>query len=78
METGSAPMIAGRDVVARLIYGFRISCCRADLTIASSFIGIAGWRGAGYFGGKVDLFFQRFIEIWTSMPLLFLLIIRPP
>ncbi|MCZ8185412.1 MAG: ABC transporter permease [Beijerinckiaceae bacterium] len=66
----------GRDVVARLIYGFRISVLFGlILTLASSVIGIAAGAVQGYFGGKVDLFFQRFIEIWTSMPLLFLLII---
>jgi microcin C transport system permease protein len=66
----------GRDVVARLIYGFRISVLFGlILTIASSFIGVAAGAVQGYFGGKTDLFFQRFIEIWTSMPLLFLLII---
>ena len=66
----------GRDVVARLIYGFRISVLFGlILTIASSFIGVGAGAIQGYFGGKTDLFFQRFIEIWTSMPLLFLLII---
>lgn len=66
----------GRDVVARLIYGFRISVLFGlILTVASSFIGVAAGAVQGYFGGKTDLFFQRFIEIWTSMPLLFLLII---
>lgn len=66
----------GRDVAARLLYGFRISVLFGlILTIASSFIGVAAGAVQGYFGGKVDLFFQRFIEIWTSMPLLFLLII---
>lgn len=66
----------GRDVVARLIYGFRISVLFGlILTVASSFIGVTAGAVQGYFGGKIDLVFQRFIEIWTSMPLLFLLII---
>ena len=66
----------GRDVVARLIYGFRISVLFGlTLAIAASIIGIAAGAVQGYFGGKTDLIFQRFIEIWTSMPLLFLLII---
>jgi microcin C transport system permease protein len=66
----------GRDVAARLIYGFRISVLFGlILTLASSVIGVAAGAVQGYFGGKVDLVFQRVIEIWTSMPLLFLLII---
>lgn len=66
----------GRDVVARLLYGFRISVLFGlTLAIAASIIGIAAGAVQGYFGGKTDLIFQRFIEIWTSMPLLFLLII---
>lgn len=66
----------GRDVAARLIYGFRISVVFGlILTLASSVIGVTAGAIQGYFGGKIDLIFQRFIEIWTSMPLLFLLII---
>jgi microcin C transport system permease protein len=66
----------GRDVVARLIYGFRISVLFGlILAVFASVIGIAAGAVQGYFGGKVDLIFQRFIEIWTSMPLLYLLII---
>ncbi|MCU0819690.1 MAG: ABC transporter permease [Beijerinckiaceae bacterium] len=66
----------GRDVVARLIYGFRISVLFGLILAAfASVIGIAAGAVQGYFGGKVDLIFQRFIEIWTSMPLLYLLII---
>lgn len=66
----------GRDVVARLLYGFRISVLFGlILAILSSFIGIAAGAVQGFFGGKIDLIFQRFIEIWTSMPLLYLLII---
>jgi microcin C transport system permease protein len=66
----------GRDVVARLIYGFRISVLFGlTLTIVSSIIGIAAGAVQGYFGGWVDLLFQRFIEIWTSIPALYLLLI---
>lgn len=66
----------GRDVAARLLYGFRLSVLFGlILTFASTLVGVAAGAVQGYFGGKVDLIFQRFIEIWTSMPLLFLLII---
>ena len=65
-----------RDVLARVIYGFRISILFAIvLTIASSIIGVIAGAVQGYYGGKVDLFFQRFIEIWSGLPTLFLLII---
>ena len=66
----------GRDVVARLIYGFRISVLFGlTLTIISSVIGIAAGGIQGYFGGWVDLLFQRFIEVWTAIPSLYLLLI---
>ncbi|RAU17285.1 ABC transporter permease [Nitrincola tibetensis] len=66
----------GRDVLARVIYGFRISVLFAlVLTLASSVIGVAAGAVQGYYGGKVDLLFQRFIEIWSGLPVLFLLII---
>ena len=66
----------GRDVVARLIYGFRISVLFGlILTILSSIIGVAAGAVQGYFGGWIDLLFQRFIEIWTSIPELYLLLI---
>ena len=66
----------GRDVVARLIYGFRISVLFGlTLTILSSMIGIAAGGVQGYFGGWIDLGFQRFIEIWTAIPSLYLLLI---
>ncbi len=66
----------GRDVLARLIYGFRISVFFGlILTFISSIIGIIAGGTQGYFGGKYDLFFQRFIEIWSGLPVLFLLII---
>ncbi|KQW19067.1 peptide ABC transporter permease [Afipia sp. Root123D2] len=66
----------GRDVVARLIYGFRISVLFGlALTIVSSVIGIAAGGIQGYFGGWVDLGFQRFIEVWTAIPSLYLLLI---
>lgn len=66
----------GRDVVARLIYGFRISVLFGlVLTIVSSMVGIAAGAWQGYSGGWTDLLFQRFMEIWSSMPQLFMLII---
>ena len=66
----------GRDVVARLIYGFRISVLFGlILTIISSVIGVAAGAVQGYFGGWTDLLFQRFIEIWSGLPELYLLII---
>jgi len=66
----------GRDVTARLIYGYRISVFFGlILTIISSIIGVAAGAVQGYFGGWTDLLFQRFIDIWTSMPTLYLLII---
>jgi microcin C transport system permease protein len=66
----------GRDVLARLIYGFRISVLFGlTLTLISSIVGIAAGAVQGYFGGWVDLLFQRFIEIWGSLPELYLLLI---
>jgi len=66
----------GRDVVARLIYGFRISVLFGlILTIVSSVVGVAAGAVQGYFGGWTDLLFQRFIEIWTAIPSLYLLLI---
>jgi microcin C transport system permease protein len=66
----------GRDVVARLIYGFRISVLFGlALTIVSSLVGVAAGGIQGYFGGWVDLLFQRFIEVWTAIPSLYLLLI---
>ncbi len=66
----------GRDVLARLIYGFRVSVLFGlILTIVSSVIGVAAGAVQGYFGGWIDLLFQRFIEIWTSVPELYLLLI---
>ena len=66
----------GRDVVARLIYGFRISVLFGlILTVLSSVVGVIAGAVQGYFGGWTDLLFQRFIEIWTAIPELFLLLI---
>ncbi len=66
----------GRDVLARLIYGFRISVLFGlALTAVSSVIGIAAGAVQGYFGGKTDLFLQRVMEIWGGLPELYLLII---
>ncbi|MCF7982286.1 MAG: ABC transporter permease [Pseudomonadales bacterium] len=65
-----------RDVSARVIYGFRISVLFAlTLSIISSLIGVAVGAMQGFYGGKIDLFGQRFIEIWGSIPRLYLLII---
>jgi microcin C transport system permease protein len=65
-----------RDVLARVIYGFRISVLFGfTLTAVSSAIGIAAGAVQGFYGGLTDLLFQRFIEIWSGMPQLFLLII---
>lgn len=66
----------GRDVVARLIYGFRLSVLFGlVLTIISSMVGIFAGAVQGYFGGWVDLIGQRIIEIWSGLPTLYLLII---
>ncbi|UPR27176.1 ABC transporter permease [Vibrio cyclitrophicus] len=66
----------GRDVLARIIYGFRISILFGFiLTIVSSVVGVVVGATQGYYGGWVDLFGQRFIEVWSGMPTLFLLII---
>ncbi len=66
----------GRDVTARLIYSFRISVLFGlTLTLVSSVVGVAAGAVQGFFGGLVDLWFQRFIEIWSGMPTLYLLII---
>jgi microcin C transport system permease protein len=65
-----------RDVTARLIYGFRISVLFGlVLTVFSSIIGVAAGAIQGYFGGWTDLLFQRFMEIWSGLPVLYLLII---
>lgn len=66
----------GRDVFARIIYGFRISVLFGlVLMMVSSCVGIIAGAIQGYFGGKIDLYFQRFIEIWSGLPTLYLLII---
>ncbi|KZK87274.1 Inner membrane ABC transporter permease protein YejE [Pseudovibrio sp. W64] len=66
----------GRDVLARLVYGFRISVLFGlALTLASSVIGIGAGAVQGFYGGWVDLGLQRFIEIWTAMPTLYLILI---
>jgi microcin C transport system permease protein len=65
-----------RDVLARIIYGFRISVLFGlTLTILSSIIGVAAGAVQGYFGGLVDLLGQRAIEIWNGLPVLYMLII---
>ena len=66
----------GRDLLAQLIYGFRVSVLFAlALTVIGVVLGIVTGAVQGFFGGKTDLAFQRFIEIWSSMPELYLLII---
>ena len=66
----------GRDVLARLVYGFRISVVFAlVLTFVSSVIGITVGAVQGYYGGRIDLFGQRILEIWEGLPMLFMLII---
>ncbi|MDX2265738.1 MAG: ABC transporter permease [Hyphomicrobiales bacterium] len=66
----------GRDVLARVIYGFRISVLFGlVLTSLSAVIGVTAGAVQGYFGGWTDLLFQRFIEVWTSIPNLYLIII---
>ncbi len=65
-----------RDVTARLLYGFRVSVLFGlALTLVTSIVGIAAGAIQGYFGGWTDLIFQRVIEIWTSIPVLFIIII---
>jgi microcin C transport system permease protein len=67
---------SGRDVVARLLYGFRVSMLFAlALTFVGTILGILTGAIQGYFAGKIDLWFQRFMEIWSSLPELYLLII---
>ena len=66
----------GRDVAARVIYGFRISVLFGlALTIISSIIGITAGAFQGYYGGRLDLIMQRLIEVWSSLPSLYILII---
>ena len=65
-----------RDVVARLLYGFRISILFGlTLTFFSMIFGVSAGAIQGYFGGNIDLFFQRFMEIWSAIPTLYILII---
>ena len=65
-----------RDVLARVIYGFRISILFGfTLTFFSMIIGVSAGAIQGYFGGKTDLFFQRFMEVWSAIPALYVLII---
>ncbi|XKM14135.1 microcin C ABC transporter permease [Orbaceae bacterium ac157xtp] len=67
---------SGTDVLANIVYGFRISMFFAILlTFASSIIGIILGALQGYYGGKIDLLGQRFIEIWSGLPVLFIIIL---
>jgi microcin C transport system permease protein len=66
----------GRDVLARVLYGFRLSVLFGfALTIVTSVIGICAGAVQGYYGGKVDLWGQRFMEVWSGIPMLYLLIL---
>jgi len=66
----------GRDVLARIIYGFRVSVLFGlSLTLISSVVGVSAGAFMGYYGGKLDILGQRFIEVWGSLPTLFILII---
>jgi microcin C transport system permease protein len=66
----------GRDLLARLIYGFRISVLFGlSLTLGSSVVGVVAGAIQGYFGGRIDLLFQRGIEVWSGLPVLYMLII---
>lgn len=66
----------GRDILARILYGFRLSVIFSFLlTFISSIIGIITGAVQGYFGGKIDLIFQRIMEIWETLPQLFIIII---
>jgi microcin C transport system permease protein len=65
-----------RDLLARIIYGFRISVLFGFiLTVIGTIVGVAAGAVQGYFGGWTDLLFQRFLEIWDSVPVLYILII---
>jgi len=67
---------SARDVLARVIYGFRISVLFGlVLTLASAVIGVSAGAVQGFFGGWTDLLMQRFIEIWSSIPVLYLILI---
>lgn len=66
----------GRDILARILYGLRLSIVFATLlTLISSIVGVFAGAVQGYFGGKIDILLQRFLEIWDSLPQLFILII---
>jgi microcin C transport system permease protein len=66
----------GRDIVARLVYGFRIAIFFSlALLLANYTIGVSIGSAMGYWGGRFDLFFQRIIEIWTNVPILYVIII---
>ena len=67
---------SARDVLARVIYGFRLSIMfTLIVTVCASILGIIAGAVQGFFGGRVDLYFQRFLEIWSSIPALYVIII---
>ncbi|MEM9583329.1 MAG: ABC transporter permease [Pseudomonadota bacterium] len=67
---------SSRDVLSRVIYGFRLSIVfTLMVTVAASIIGIAAGAAQGYYGGRLDLIFQRFLEIWSAIPGLYVIII---
>jgi microcin C transport system permease protein len=68
--------IVGRDILARLVYGFRIAIFFSlGLLLTNYTIGVSIGCAMGYFGGRFDLFFQRIIEIWSNVPFLYVIII---
>lgn len=68
--------IVGRDILARLVYGFRIAIFFSLLLLVANYtIGVSIGSAMGYWGGKFDLFFQRIIEIWSNVPFLYIIII---
>lgn len=67
---------SGRDILARLVYGFRISIAFSLLLLVCNYIvGISIGSMMGYFGGRIDMVFQRIIEIWSNLPFLYIIII---
>ncbi len=66
----------GRDVLSRVLYGFRLSVSFAFIiTLVTTILGVVAGALQGYFGGKIDIFFQRAIEVWSAMPFLYVMIL---